>query len=175
MEIDLADFFAPGHFNQGLHMALVAVHAAVPQKTHQVKPVALSLCLSQRSQKSRVVTKLALIDILVDQSQILVDDAAGAEDHVTDFRISHLAVRQTDIHSGHGETRYRKIPIQPIDVRGRSLSNGIPFFSRIDSPSIQDHKDHGLLGTQEFSFLVEERSGTSLTAVVRRAHHPEFI
>jgi len=39
----------------------------------------------------------------VDQSQILENYSAGAENHVTDFRIAHLSRRQTDVDAGHGQ------------------------------------------------------------------------
>ena len=124
-----------------------------------MKPAALIPRLSHRIQEILVLIEIPLIDVLVNESKVLVDDAAGAEDHVANFGISHLAFRQTDIHSGHGKTRYRKLPSQPIDVRNRSLSNCIALFSWIDSPSIQDHQDHGLHYAQEafLSFAIPGR------------------
>ena len=148
MEINAPNLFAPRHLDQCFHVTLMAVHPTIAQKTHQVEPAALIPGLSQRIQKIPVLIESPLINVFVNESKILVDDAAGAEDHVADFGVAHLAFRQTDIHSRHGKTGYRKLPAQSIDVRNRSLSNSIALFSWIDSPSVQDHQDHRLLCAQ---------------------------
>ncbi len=132
------------------HMALMAVHAAVTQKTHEMEPIALTgFGLSQRIEQNLIVVELALVDIFVDQGQILIDDPAGAEDHMADFGIAHLARRQTDIDAGHGKTRVRIVAQHRIEIRRRSVEHRIAFFSRIDAESIQDDQNHGFAVTQD--------------------------
>src|SRR5262249_37861547 len=160
MEINGPNLFTACHLNQRFHVTLMAVHTSVSQKTQQVQPAALVPRLLHCIQKILVPIEPPFINVLVNKSKILVDDAAGTENHVANFGISHLAFRQTDIHSGHRKTRYRKLPSQLIDIRNRSLRNGIALFSWIDSPPIQDHQNHGLLSIQEFfpSFEIFARS-----------------
>src|SRR5687768_7323694 len=97
MQIDGPHFFALRHFNQRFHMALLAVNTAVSEKPHQVKPASLSSGRSQGIQKNLVVMKLALVDVLVNQGKVLINDPAGAENHVAYFRVAHLTVRKADV------------------------------------------------------------------------------
>src|SRR5262249_28596698 len=48
MEINSSDPFPAGHFNQGFHMSLMAMHTTVSQQTQQVQPAALIPRLSHR-------------------------------------------------------------------------------------------------------------------------------
>ncbi|MNZ99418.1 hypothetical protein D3C78_1187410 [compost metagenome] len=54
--------------------------------------------LVHRACQHRVLEELAVANGLGDAGEVLVDDTAGAQVHVTDFGVAHLPVRQADVH-----------------------------------------------------------------------------
>ena len=46
--------------------------------------------------ESCVIGQLAIADGFVDASVVLIHDATSTEVHVTNFRVTHLAIRQTN-------------------------------------------------------------------------------
>ena len=47
-----ADLLALGHLEDRFHVPLMAMHAAVAQKSHQMQPIALCLGLAQRIEQN---------------------------------------------------------------------------------------------------------------------------
>lgn len=77
----------------------MAVYAAVGEQAEDVHGLARTCSLVHRTAKHRVVEELAVADGLGHPGEVLVDDAASTEVHVTDFGVAHLPVRQADIHA----------------------------------------------------------------------------
>ncbi len=93
------------------------------------------LTASQAPQQRRVVEEAAVRDRRVDAGQVLVHDAAGADVHVADFGIAHLAVRQADVCAVRLHQRVRTVGEQPAPVRQRRQRDRIVGRFRRDGPS----------------------------------------
>ena len=138
MQIHLAYFFLPRHFENRLHVALMAMHAAIAQQAHEMEPIFTSLGLLQSFAQHFVMVEAAFVDIFVDQGQILKNNPARAENHMADFGIAHLSCRQTDIDSGHRKPRVRIVAQHRVQVRLGSIGHCVAFFARVDAETVQD-------------------------------------
>ncbi len=87
------------HLDQGIEVGIVGMDPAVGKEPHQVKLTAPFLRPGQGVGQDGVREEIAIIDAFSDPGQILIDDPSGAEVEMADFRISHLALGQPDIHS----------------------------------------------------------------------------
>ena len=141
MEVNGTNLFTSSHFDQCSKMPLMAVYSAVSKKPHQVQPPFLIPRRSQCIQKGFVVKESAFINVLMDQREVLVNDTTGAKDHVTDFRVTHLTIGQTDVQSGHGKTRGRIITFVRFQVRHAGIRDRIAFSPWIDPESIQNDEN----------------------------------
>ena len=119
-------------------MPLMAMHAAVAQKSHQMQTVTLCLGLTQRIEQHGIMIEPAFVDVFVDQSQILEDNAAGTENHMAHFRVAHLTRRQADIDTGHGQARIGIIAQQSIEIGRGRIGDGVEVFARIDAEAVQE-------------------------------------
>jgi hypothetical protein len=130
------------------------VHAAVAQETQQMQTIALCFALAQRIEQNRITIESPLVDVFVDEGEILIYDPAGAENHVPDLRIAHLAVGQSDVSAGHGQAGIRVIFQERVKVRRGSAGDCVAFLSWIDTESIQDDEKYRRCLAQSFSFPV---------------------
>ena len=78
-------------------MGIVGMHPAVGEKPHEVQFAARFFALGRAVGQDGVAEEIAIIDAFSDPGEILIDDAAGADVEMADFRISHLALGQPDI------------------------------------------------------------------------------
>ena len=81
-------------------MVNVAVHAAVGQKAHQVQGRAIRFAVLHGGEQGGIFEEPAVLDILGDLDQHLIDHAARADVGVSDLGIAHLTVRQTHVQAG---------------------------------------------------------------------------
>ncbi len=90
-----------------------------------------------------VVRERAIGDGLVDARQVLHDDAARAQVHVTYFGIAHLPARQADgklarCDVGVGEAREKLVP-----VRGGGQADGVVGTLGALAPAIENTQHDG--------------------------------
>jgi hypothetical protein len=52
-----------------------------------------------RGANGRVLEELAIADRFGDAGEVLIHHSSGAQVHVADFGVAHLAVRQADVHA----------------------------------------------------------------------------
>ena len=119
------------------------MHSAVRYQADQVQPAAPCSCFAERFPKHRVFVERAVVDALVDADEILQDDAPASHDHVPDFGVSHLPVRQA--HRGAaglqlGECAFGEKGVQP---RGAGLHQGVVLGVGVDADPVQDDQDGG--------------------------------
>ncbi len=81
---------------QGDDVILMGMHAARRQQAQQMGGTAAGFQSRDGLQQSRVLGQRAVFDRQIDTGQFLHDDAAGAQIHMADFRIAHLAGGQAD-------------------------------------------------------------------------------
>src|SRR5262249_19804523 len=96
-------------------MVLVAVHSSVRDQPKKMETRVGSL--SESLFEHRVASQFAVLDRFVDPGKVLIDDAAGAEIQMADLGISHLTIRETDIHTTGAQAAARVGLVQIIVKR----------------------------------------------------------
>ncbi len=144
MHIDLFEAAHFRHFNQRIQMRVVAVDAAVRQKTHQMKGAAVFLHLVHRVNERLLFEKFSVLNVLGDAGQLLIHDAPRADVQVADLAVAHLSVRQTHIHAACAKLRMREARRQPVQI-GRALRfNGVASGFLVDTEAIHDDQSSDL-------------------------------
>ena len=87
----------------------MAVHAAGAEQAENVQGAVRALDRRAGAEQRGVGQEAAIGDRGVDARQVLIDDAPGADVHVADFRIAHLAVRQADVQPVRFDQRVRAL------------------------------------------------------------------
>lgn len=129
----------------------MAVHAAIRQQAENVNGLAGTGCLVHGAGEHRVLEELAIADGFGDAGEVLVDDAAGPQVHVTDFGVAHLPVRQADIHARAGNEPMRPGGAQAIINRRIGGKDGVVFGDFTVAEAIQDDQDQGFGRTRHQS------------------------
>ena len=109
-------------------MAVVAVDAAVGQKPHEMKGLAVFFAVVHGTQQRRVPEEIALLDGLGDSGQLLVDNAPGANVGVPHLGVAHLAVWQTHIHARRPDVHMGPPGKKPVQVGGVGRLDGVAVF-----------------------------------------------
>ena len=95
--IYLGQTFPLCHFQQSVQVRNVAVHAARREQTHQVQSSSLFFASIHCCGNCRIFEELAVLNILCNLYQHLINDSAGTDVGVTNFRVAHLTVRKTNV------------------------------------------------------------------------------
>ena len=93
--------------------------------------------------------ELLLGEKFVQAHQFLVDDAAGADVLMADFRVAHLAVRQTDVQARGLDERHRILGVQHVVrrlLRQLDRIEDVLFGIGILAPAITDDQEDGRTG-----------------------------
>ncbi len=96
MHTDLARTARLGQAQKREDMLLVAVHAAGREQTHDMQAMAAGFGGGDGGQQLGILAETSVLDGSIDPGQILINDTAGTDVHMTDFGIAHLAIWQTD-------------------------------------------------------------------------------
>ena len=94
-----------------------------------------------RTTQHRVGEEGAFFDFNIQTRQILIDNAPGARVDVTDFRVTHLTVRQTHFEPD-ASIRVGTFRPQRIHDRGFSVENGVILLIFTVAIAIQNHQYH---------------------------------
>ena len=100
VDVDVLDALLLCHLEQCVEVALVAVYAARGNEAEQMDSAAIGLGILHDLDEDFVLEEVAVLNITRDARELLVDEAAGTDVRVTDFRVAHLAVRQADEFAG---------------------------------------------------------------------------
>ena len=92
VDVDLGDALLLRHLEQRVEVTLVAVHAARGDEAHEMNRAALFLGILHDRDERLVLEEIAVLDVARDARELLVDEAAGADIRVTDFRVAHVTV-----------------------------------------------------------------------------------
>jgi hypothetical protein len=125
---------------------LMAVHASRREQPHDMNGAIRCLRLGDQPRQLRKFCERTIRDRVVDSGQILYHHAASADVHVADFRIAHLAIRQTHRPPGRGKQVVRALGQHPLEIRRIGKRYGVVVFVRPPAPAIQNAKD-GRFGT----------------------------
>ena len=95
-----------------------------------------------RTTQHRVGEEGAFFDFNIQTRQILIDDTPGPQVDVTDFRVTHLTVRQTHFQAGCVNQSVGTFRPQRIHDRGFSVENGVILLIFTVAIAIQNHQYH---------------------------------
>ena len=133
-----------GELDAGLDVLPARVHAAVGDEAHQVQPPARAVSGRRAGRAQRLVLEEAAVrDRIVDPGQVLLDDRAGAEVHVADLRVAHLAVGQADVATAGREGRVRVALPELVEDRRRRLAHRVSRPVRGQAPAVEDDEGDG--------------------------------
>ena len=123
-------------------LLLVAVHAPRTEQAEDMQRAGGGLRRGASLQQCGVVEKAAVRDGGVDTRQVLVDDAAGADVHVADFGVAHLAVRQADVQAMGLDQRMRIVGQQLAPVRQVGQRQRVAGLVLAIAPAIENQQQH---------------------------------
>ena len=124
-------------------MVLVRVHAARRGQPHQMAGAAVLLEDGDEAQKVGVLRQRAILDRIVDARQVGHGHPAGAEIHVADLGVAHLALGQSDEGLGRVDQALRAGCDQPLVVRSTGVQDGVVRPVGTMAPAVQDAEDGG--------------------------------
>ena len=154
------------HLQHAKPVVGMAVHAAGTHQTHQVDGLTgLDSSLHVLDQH-RVLEHLAIVDGLGDEGQLLVHDAACAHVGVADLGVAHLAVGQTDSHTGSINGSHRVLCHQSIQMGGFGSHNSV-------AEGLVRHPAEAIHDAQKNRFLCHKiESPLNLSRVAGKAKRP---
>ena len=117
-------------------MGIVAVHAAIGQQAHQVQGAAVLLTVLHGLQQGGVLEKGAVLNLLRNPGQLLVNDAPGSHVQMAHLGIAHLAFRQPYCHPAGIAPHKRAILHEPVHDRGPGQRHRVAVFSFVQSVSV---------------------------------------
>ena len=94
---DAVDTLLLGHFEQGVKMSLIGMHAAIGAEAEEMHPPAAGAGVFHGRDKNGMREKFAILDHQLDARAVHVHDAPGTNVEMADFAIAHLAIGQADI------------------------------------------------------------------------------
>ena len=131
-----------GQAQEGEDVLLVAVHAARRQQAEHMQHTIAGFRRGDSGVQLRVGGEAAVLDGGVDAGQVLVDDAAGADVHVADFGIAHLAVGQADETAFGVNQGVRALGQQGAPGRQFGQRDGIVRAFGAVTPAVKDQQHH---------------------------------
>src|SRR5689334_3164021 len=106
----------------------------------------MSACSGEGFLRDAVLVQFTVSDRLVYPGQVLMNDPAGPEIEVSNFRVAHLAFRQPNIGSARAQFAAGILAIQVIMKGSSGKKCGVAIFLclgfsiRVNAPPIADDK-----------------------------------
>lgn len=122
-------------------MRVVAVYAAVRKQAHQMQGGAIFTAVFNGCCKRLVFRKAALLHRLGNAGQLLINNTSRTDIRMTDLRIAHLSVRQSDVHPGRADLCLRPSCKQPVDIRFICCMNRIAVVAFVNTEAIHNDED----------------------------------
>ena len=117
----------------------MTVDTAVRQQAENVEGAVFFSGAAHRCGEHRIFKKCLFADRFRDSRQLLVDDAACADVEMTNFGVSHLAVRESYGFTAGSENRVGIGREKTIEIRRGSGGDSIAFCSFAVSETVQYH------------------------------------
>ena len=154
---------------EGGDVVLVGMHAAGRQQAHQMAGAAGSLQLGDEVLQARVARQLAGLHGGVDARQVLHDHAAGADVHMADLGIAHLAGRQPDMQFRGVDQRMRAIAHEAVPGRRVRQPDRVVIVAGAFPPAVEDaeHDGAGPIATSHGRYI-EGSAGCGRAVCYRR-------
>jgi len=143
VQVDALGAALAGQVDHRQDLVLVAVDAAGREQPHDVHGLLVENGLVHGVHQGLVEEEGAVLDRLVDASQVLVDDAAGPQVHVSHFRIAHLSFRQADGLARGSDQRVGAALPEGIPDRGAGGADGVVLGLFAVAPAIENEQQGG--------------------------------
>ena len=128
---------------QPRHVVLVGVHAARRQQPDQMAGAAAGFEGFGEAPEDRALLQGAVGQRGVNAHQILHHHPAGADVHVADLGIAHLAGRQPDVGGGGVKERVGALGHEAVPGRRRGQGDGVVVGLGAHPPAVQDTQHDG--------------------------------
>ena len=92
-----------------------------------------------KTNEGSILEEIPILDRLVDPSDVLIDNSARTEIHMTNLAVAHQAQRQPNLVTGRGEQRVRVAPEQLLEVM-RLLSDRVVLTLGPVPPAVQNNE-----------------------------------
>ena len=130
--------FAAGELEQRAEVVDVRVHPAVGHEAEEMYRATTFLRAAERAQERLVGEERPVLDRACHPHEILVEDPAGPDRQVADFRVAHLAVREPDRRARRCELRVRIARPQPVKDGCLCQLDGVARPGRRAAPTVED-------------------------------------
>ena len=127
------------HFQQTEQVFHVAVYAARREQTHQVQSCAVLLAIFHRIAQSLVFKEYAVLNVLCNLDQHLINDSTSTDVGVTNFGVAHLSIRQTNVQTACTNQGVRALQIL-VDIRLVGSCNGVAKGILVIAETIHDNQ-----------------------------------
>ena len=127
------------HFQQTEQVFHVAVYAARREQTHQVQSRAVLLAIFHRIAQSLVFKEYAVLNVLCNLDQHLINDSTSTDVGVTNFGVAHLSIRQTNVQTACTNQGVRTLQIL-VDIRLVGSCNGVAKGILVIAETIHDNQ-----------------------------------
>jgi hypothetical protein len=151
------------HSDHGVDVVLVSMNTAIRQQAENMYGFVIGDSSVDGFDVHRIGEEITVADGFVDAGEALVNDAPGAEGHMADFAVTHLAFRQADIQTGGGNEAFGIIGPELVPHRGICRINRVVFGVFRMAKAVEDNQYEGFFGrghTQ--SSLLQSRGGGNI-------------
>ncbi len=142
MQVDLLRTACRSQLYHRQNVIFMTVHATCREQAHNVHGFTLCDGVIYRARQRRVAEEGTLFDLYVQTGEILINNAARAQIDVTNFRVTHLAVRQAHFEAGSVNQRVRTFRPQCIHDRRFGIKNSVILLIFAVAVAIQNHQYH---------------------------------
>src|ERR671919_2177880 len=128
----------PAQLHQGQYMAHVGMHAAVGYHPEQVQGSVSIARLLDGIAEGVIIEETAVFNRGVDTHQVLAQNAAATQSHMSNLGVAHLTWGQPDRGSRSLQHRMRIAGEIIVQARGMRLENRVIAFAGIDSETVKN-------------------------------------
>ena len=141
MYINIFQTFSFCQLKQCVQVCIVAVYTAVREQTEQMQGTSVFFCTLYCMQQCFVFEEISILDFFCDSGQFLVYDTSGTHVQMSDFRVTHLSIRQTYCQTTCIAFYERTLSHQLVHNRSFRLCYCVAFYLIIQSISIKNHQN----------------------------------
>ena len=139
MNIYLGQSLLLRHLKQSVEMLDVRMYTTVRKKSPQMQVRIILLAVVHSCKQSLILEEIAILDCLCNSGQILINNTAGTDVHMSNLRVSHLSIRKTNSKSGSSAFNKRALLHQFIHYRSICHRNRITLCAVIETITVKYH------------------------------------
>ena len=142
MNIYILEVILLAELEQSIEMFIMRVNTTIREKTPEMEIGTILLAVLDCSEKLFIFEEGTVFDVLGDQGQILVDDTAGTDIHMTYLGVTHLSVGKSDCESGCKTLNERALCLELVDDGSVCHLDSVILGAVRQSESVKYHKNY---------------------------------